>query len=181
MDDRSVNEFARTFLSVIAGVVAAIVTGALLIPVIEPFIGRHLDLNFFGGSNDRPEDNGLLVGTAVFGWLFIASMAGGFVCSLISASREIIHVLISSLVTLVVVFFISGVELISSRFLVPSLLILLGIPSAILREVGWAVVLREDANNNEVTVYPGILTFPPDIVPLLLWLLSQNLLYRRNK
>ncbi len=128
MDDRSVNEFARTFLSVIAGVVAAIVTGALLIPVIEPLIGGHLDLNFFGGSNGRPEDNALLVGTAVFGWLFIASIAGGFVCSLISATREIIHVLISSLVSLVMVFFISGGEVISSRFLASSLLVLLGIP-----------------------------------------------------
>ena len=128
MEEPGKNDIARNILSVVAGVLAAVAIGALLIPVVEPLFDKSFNLYFFNDPPAGSQKDDLIFELTLFGWLFTASFAGGFVCALISTNKDIIHVLISSLVSIVVVFFISGGEVVRQDYLFTSLLLLLSIP-----------------------------------------------------
>ena len=128
MEDPAKNDMGRNFLSVLTGVLAAVAVGAVLIPVVEPLFDRSFNLYFFNGPPVGTQKDALVFELTLFSWLFIASFAGGFACTLISTNKDIIHVLISSLVSIVVVFFISGGEVVRQDYLFISLLLLLSIP-----------------------------------------------------
>jgi hypothetical protein len=128
MKDNPTNEFAVIFLSVFAGLAATIAVGALLLPVVKPIVEQSFNFYLFSSSPAGAWKDDLMLGVTLFSWLFLASLAGGFACSLVSKNRDIIHVLISSLVSIVLIFVISGSEVIRENHLWQSLLVLLGIP-----------------------------------------------------
>lgn len=124
MKEQDTNDIARIFLSVIAGVITAIAIGALLIRMVIPLAENYSGEGFPSYTmKDR-----FMIGLLFFGLFFIASLAGGFVCILISTNREIIQILINSLVSIVVVFVMSGKEILRKEDWFLSLIILLGIP-----------------------------------------------------
>jgi hypothetical protein len=126
--DAAINDFARSFLSVIAGVLAAIAVGALLIPVVQQLLERFFNLYLFTKPPADAWKDDLMVEMILFGWFFIASLAGGFVCTIISTNKDTIHVLISSLVSLVLIVSLSGGDLFKENQYLSSILIVLGIP-----------------------------------------------------
>jgi len=128
MKEQATNELARIFFSVIAGVITAIAVGALLLPVVEIFVDKFFNLYFFAPAPPDAWKDDLMLDIVLFAWFFIASLAGGLVCSLISINKDTIHVLISSLVSIALVFAVSKGEILKGIQLLPSLLILLAIP-----------------------------------------------------
>jgi hypothetical protein len=126
--ENATNEFARNFLSVIAGVLTAIAAGALLIPIVRILVDKFFNLYLFSTPPPDAWKNDLILVIILFAWLFIASLVGGFVCALVSINKDILHVLISSLVSIVLAFIASNGEIFIDKRLLPYLLILLGIP-----------------------------------------------------
>jgi hypothetical protein len=128
MSEQATNEFARTFLSVIAGMITTIVVGALLFSAIALFFDTSFNNYFFGAAPSDAWKSNLILEIVLFFWLFVSSMAGGFVCALISTNKDIIQVLINSLVSIVLISILSKGEVLRPNQLLPSLLILTGIP-----------------------------------------------------
>jgi len=128
MKENTINEFARTFLSVIAGAMAAIATGALMLPLVKMILDKFFNFYILSAPSPYVWKDGMMPGLILFGWLFFSSLIGGLVCTILSTNKDMLHVLISSLVTIVVVFIVSKEEVMKEKNLLPSLLILLAIP-----------------------------------------------------
>ena len=106
MKDEAINEFARNFLSIIAGAFTAIAVAFLLSP-LGKLVPSHSFEDYFTipYSEIWKKDLPLLIAMAA--WLFISSLAGGFVCTILSIDKELIYALIGSLVCLTVLFVVS--------------------------------------------------------------------------
>jgi hypothetical protein len=106
MKEEAMNEFARNFLAIIAGVFTAIAVAFMLLPLVK-LVPSHTFQDYFSTpySEMWKKDLPLLITMAA--WLFISSFAGGFVCTLLSVDKELIYALISSLVCLTVLFVLS--------------------------------------------------------------------------
>ncbi|MEI9944511.1 MAG: hypothetical protein WDN26_09875 [Chitinophagaceae bacterium] len=106
MKDEDINVFARNFLAVIAGVIAAVGAGAILYPLVKIIFDEFFHLYLFSTPpSDVWKDDLIILFTMII-WLFIASAAGGFICTLISIDREQVYALISSLVCLTILYVI---------------------------------------------------------------------------
>jgi len=128
MKEQVTNELARTFLAVITGVLTAIAVGALLLPVVEVSVNKFFNLHLFTQTPSDASKDDLMPKVTLFSWFFVASFAGGLVCSFISSSKDTIHVLISSLVSIVLIFIMSKGKVLDENQFWSSLLILLSIP-----------------------------------------------------
>lgn len=106
MKDEAINEFARNFLAVITGVLAAIAVAFILLPLVNTVFDRFFEIYFSTPPPDAWKKD-LVILAAMVLWLFISSLTGGFVCTIISIDRELIYALISSLVCLTVLFVVS--------------------------------------------------------------------------
>ena len=106
MKDESINEFARNFLSIVAGVLTAIAVAFILLPLAKLVPNHSFEIYF---STPPPDEwkKGLVILITMVAWLFISSFAGGFVCTALSTDRELIYALIGSLVCLTVLFVVS--------------------------------------------------------------------------
>jgi hypothetical protein len=106
MNDNAINEFARNFLAIIAGVFTAIAAAVILLPLVK-LVPSHTYETYFSTplSETWKKDLPLLI--TMTAWLFISSLAGGFVCTLLSIDKELIYALIGSLVCLTVLFVVS--------------------------------------------------------------------------
>lgn len=93
----------RFILPLSAAVATTIVAGFILLPFVNMLFNRFFHLYFFTNPPaDRWKDD-LLIWTSVFFWVFITSAAGGFVCTLLSETKEDFSILLF----LVIVFVIS--------------------------------------------------------------------------
>jgi hypothetical protein len=106
MKDKSINEFARNFLAIIAGVFTAIAVAFILLPVVK-LVPSHSIEDYFSTPYSEIWKKDLPLLAAMTGWLFICSFAGGFVCTILSIDKELIYALIGSLVCLTVLFVVS--------------------------------------------------------------------------
>jgi hypothetical protein len=106
MKEEAMNEFARNFLAIIAGVFTAIAVAFILLPLVKLVPSHSFQDYFSTPSGDIwKKDLPLLITMAA--WLFISSFAGGFVCTLLSIDKELVYALIGSLVCLTVLFVVS--------------------------------------------------------------------------
>ena len=128
MKETALNEMARNFFAVLSGLIVSIAAGALLYPLVILVVEKNFGFNFFALPGDETWKIDLVLGATFFGWFFMASLAGGFVCSLLSRGNDTMHVLMNSLVSIVIIYILSGDTLLSKKNLLSSLLILLGIP-----------------------------------------------------
>ena len=115
------------FLSVAAGVLVAIIIGALLMTFVKPLFDKFFSMEDLEHS-DSLRRNDLILGVTLFCWLFIGSLAGGISCTLISNNNDLIHVLISSLVSIALIFVVSGDDVFGEGHFYTSLFILLSVP-----------------------------------------------------
>jgi uncharacterized membrane-anchored protein len=106
MKDEAVNEFARNFLSIVAGVFTAIAVAFILLPLLNVAY-NHFYESYFSTPPPDAWKKDLVMLVTMTGWLFISSLTGGFVCTIISIDKEQVYALISSLVCLAVLFVVS--------------------------------------------------------------------------
>jgi len=106
MKDEAINEFARNFLAIIAGVFTAIAVAFLLYPLVKPVPPHSFDV-YFTTPLDEVWKKDLPLLATMAAWLFVASLAGGLVCTLLSLDKELIYALIGSMVCLTVLFVVS--------------------------------------------------------------------------
>jgi hypothetical protein len=139
MKESTLNEISRDFLAVLAGVMTAIAVALLLLPVVNLVANSHFQISVFSQSLVDAWKDDLIVKISLFVWLFLASIAGGTICTLIAANRDIILVLISSMVSIALVFIVSGGEVVNRNHLIISVLIILGIPigNVLGAGIGW--------------------------------------------
>lgn len=106
MKDESINEFARNFLAIIAGAFTAIAVAFILFPLVK-LVPAHSFEDYFSTHYSEIWKKDLPLLIAMAAWLFISSLAGGFVCTILSIDKELIYALIGSLVCLTVLFVVS--------------------------------------------------------------------------
>lgn len=145
MDESTLNEISRDFMAVLFGVLTAIGAALLLLPVVNLIAGSHFQLSVFPQSLEEAWRESLLTKVALFLWLFASSIAGGTICTLIAANRDIILVLISSLVSIALVFILSGGEVVNRKHLIISIVIILAIPigNVVGAGFGWNLKRRK--------------------------------------
>ena len=107
MDESGKNELARNILSVIAGVLSAIAVGAILWPLMQIVFEKHFHLYLFSSPPADARKNDLVIEIAFGAWFFIASLIGGFICTMISTKNDLAHVTVSAMVGVALFFFIS--------------------------------------------------------------------------
>lgn len=110
MKDEEINVFARNFLAVVAGVLAAIAAGAILFPLVQLVFDKFFHLYLFSTPPEGAWKDDLVLLITMILWLFISSAVGGFICTLISTDREQVYSLISSLACLTIFFIISEIR-----------------------------------------------------------------------
>lgn len=104
------NDFSRDFLSVFIGVITAI-AAAILFPLVKFIFDNFFKLYVFTNPPKSAWKNDLVVIITLFLWLFIASVAGGYVCSLISRNREMILISINSLASITLILIVSRFQI----------------------------------------------------------------------
>jgi len=115
------------FLSIVAGVLVAIIIGAVLLTYIKPLFDKFFSLTDFNQGTDVRR-NDIVLGVTLFCWLFIGSLSGGLACTMISNSNDLIHILISSLVSIALIFVVSGDDVFGEGHFYTSICILLSVP-----------------------------------------------------
>jgi hypothetical protein len=127
MNELSKNDLARNILSVIAGVLSAIAAGAILWPLMQIVFEKHFHLYLFNTLPADVRKNDLIIEIAFGAWFFIASLIGGFICTMISTKNDLAHVTVSAMVGVALFFFITDGEIFREKSL-GSWMILLCIP-----------------------------------------------------
>ncbi len=128
MNENTLNEIARDFMAVLAGVMTAIATALILSPIMNMIVHDNFRISNFSQALINAWKEDLVVKVSLFVWLFLSSIAGGIVCALIAVNRDIILTLISSMVSIALIFIVWGGQLVNRNHLIISLLILLAIP-----------------------------------------------------
>lgn len=87
------NQTTKSALAVFGGLATAIAVGWILLPVLSTIVDKYFFI-----SDSAKEDS--IIKLSVYLWLLIPTLFGGFVCSLIAPKKELNHVLVTMLLTL---------------------------------------------------------------------------------
>jgi hypothetical protein len=110
MENQQPNGFFQNFLPVISGVMSALGSAFLLLPLVRKVFEKFYHPYIFESSLSDAQNDALIIKITIAAWFFISASIGGYFCSLISKSSELIHILISSLVSIALFFFLSKTE-----------------------------------------------------------------------
>jgi hypothetical protein len=115
------------FLSVIAGIAVLIVMCVLLLSYTQPLFDNLFRLTDVGQDSELKK-NDLVLGLTLFSWLFIGSLSGGIACCSISGNNDLVQVLICSLISIILIFLVSGENVFGKGHFYTSICILISIP-----------------------------------------------------
>jgi hypothetical protein len=112
----------RFTLPLLAALASTIVAGLILLPVVNIVFDRFFHLYLFiEPPADRWKDD-LIIWITIFFWFFIASGAGGFVCTLLSETKEDFSILLFLVISFIITTILSSGMIITdfeAIFLVP--------------------------------------------------------------
>ena len=104
MSTNSDREINKHFFAIVGGVFASIAAAYLINLILQKVF--HIDLFTPAANQYGNADLKVLLGFGI--WLFASSLVGGLACITIAGRNDVSHIIISSLVTLALYFFISG-------------------------------------------------------------------------
>jgi hypothetical protein len=95
MNDEKVKEaeLGNSILAILGGVAAIFLAGLILYPLMQIISEKFWDFDLFGEKKGITVNDIIFAGSLMI-WLFVATMAGGFACSLICRSNEYTHAII---------------------------------------------------------------------------------------
>ena len=86
-------ELGNSILAILGGVAAIFLAGLVLYPLMQIISEKFWDFDLFGEKKGATVNDIIFAGSLMI-WLFVATLAGGFICSLICRSSEYIHAII---------------------------------------------------------------------------------------
>ena len=92
--------FLLSFLPIVSGVMSALGTAFLLLPLVKYIFSKFFDFYLFAAPPSEEWRGNFTIQATLFGWFFISSLVGGFFCMIVSRNRDIIQVLVSSTVSI---------------------------------------------------------------------------------
>jgi Na+-transporting methylmalonyl-CoA/oxaloacetate decarboxylase beta subunit len=99
----------KILFPVAAAFMATFAIGLLLSPLVYLMFSNFFELNLFGNPSPDAARNKLIIQITLMLWLFISSLAGGYICSLLAETKEWLAILLFfALIFLISVFISMG-------------------------------------------------------------------------
>src|SRR5258706_9000146 len=92
------NPTLKTILAISGGLLSAIIAALLLWPVVQLMFDKYFEFDSSRSDN--------ILKVTFYLWVFIPTLAGGFVCSLIADRKVLKHILVLTLLTITIMIII---------------------------------------------------------------------------
>jgi hypothetical protein len=109
--------FMKPVPSAFIGVVCTLLAGLILFPLVSIIFDSFFHLYFFSKPPADKWKDDIILGATVVVWFLIASTSGGFVCSLISDTKEDFSILLFLVFSFILAFLFSEGKIFADKML----------------------------------------------------------------
>jgi len=141
----------RNLLAVVAGIICTFLTGLILYPIVSIIFDKYFHLFGYPEGNEQ-RDSLIILFTLIF-WLFISSLSGGAICTLIAVTRKWRPIIFCMSITIFVLIILTRRD-IFSNLLLESFLLILIIPLGFITGywLGKKIKAKRAGNRNAKTI-----------------------------